>query len=220
MGLNCSAKSLAYWKVGSISGIGSTDAEKVIGPAPLRYWKVAEILTSEVLPTTQLVAKLLENELEALLQWALPAVAPKHANSPARLPVAKIPAIAYSPDHLPTPLARVEAFLEEARRGLNAHSCVSYISDPYWPIEMRLIAMPGVQSKEPMYGFVSPEGTKAVLLRGDAESFCSDAIGADERRDSMVRVPGTIARELRHLFGDFVEREGIKWSARLLRKTR
>jgi GAF domain-containing protein/transcriptional regulator with XRE-family HTH domain len=113
------------------------------------------------------------------------------------------------------PDARVNAILEDARQTLRALSCTFYVRDPFWPAEWRLVAMPGVRVPEPMHGFVSPEGTRSVLERGDCE-FCPDTLATTVRRDLHIKLPGTIPADHRHLFSDFVEREGVRASARLL----
>jgi GAF domain-containing protein/transcriptional regulator with XRE-family HTH domain len=113
------------------------------------------------------------------------------------------------------PDTRVNAILEDARQTLRALSCTFYVRDPFWPAEWRLIAMPGVQVPEPMHGFVCPEGTRSVLEMGDCE-FCPDTLATTVRRDLHIKLPGTIPAGHRRLFSDFVEREGVGASARLL----
>jgi transcriptional regulator with XRE-family HTH domain/GAF domain-containing protein len=115
------------------------------------------------------------------------------------------------------PLAKVEKILSHALTKLPKDSCCTFhVKDPFWPKELRLVAMPGVRNTETMHGFVSPASTKRVLRIGDPETFSEDAANDPQRRDTL-RLPDSIKDErVRRLFGDFVEREEIKSSARFV----
>lgn len=109
----------------------------------------------------------------------------------------------------------VRSLAEEARAELGASSCTVYVVDPYWKDEFRLLACPGVKLQETMHGFVTPE---PVVSEGAGESFCVDAASAysePQRRNNGFAIPQNIPPEVRHLFGDFVTREGVVSSARL-----
>jgi len=121
-------------------------------------------------------------------------------------------------------LAKVRRILNAARAELPEprETCFTfYVRDPYWPDELRLVDMLGVNRAETMHGFLSPDSSKQVLQRGDSESFCKDVASAAERRDNSVRRPDSLKPELLdylYLFGDFVERENIKSSARFVER--
>lgn len=108
--------------------------------------------------------------------------------------------------------------LESFKNQLNAASCTFYIRDSFWTNELRLIAMPGVKYTEPMHGFI-PVYTKRLLTEGSMEIFNFDA-GSDKQRNEFIKISlDQIEPERQALFGDFVRREGIKSSARLIHKT-
>lgn len=98
---------------------------------------------------------------------------------------------------------------------LEASSCTLYVRDPYWTDELRLLAWPGVKFPETMHGFLNQETSRAVVLEGPDISFVDDAASDFQRRNNSFVVPRTISAKKRHLFGDFVEREGVISSARL-----
>jgi GAF domain-containing protein/transcriptional regulator with XRE-family HTH domain len=116
------------------------------------------------------------------------------------------------------PDVRVRTILQKACKEMRASSSTFYVRDPFWPGDFRLVAMPGVQMQEPMHGFVGLEGTQRVLKMGDCE-FCTDTLATTDRRDTQVKLPTTIPADRRILFSDFVEREGVRASARLLIKS-
>src|SRR5688500_9018893 len=113
-------------------------------------------------------------------------------------------------------LVEVRETLERAKAELGASSCTFYVRDPFWPDELRLIAMPGVRLKEPMHGFSFPPHSKKVLAEGKPEIFESASRRREHqlREDSEAPLEG-IPDDRRYLFGDFIEREGIESSARL-----
>src|SRR5882672_1609379 len=96
-----------------------------------------------------------------------------------------------------------------------ADSCTFYVRDPFWPDELRLIAMPGVQIPEPMHGFTFPPHSKKVVAEGRLEIFSPDSA---ELREDVGASRDKIPSDRIHLFGDFVERENVKSSARLTHK--
>jgi putative methionine-R-sulfoxide reductase with GAF domain len=113
-------------------------------------------------------------------------------------------------------LDNIKETLESARTRLNAASCTFYVCDPFWNEEMRLIAMPGVRLTEPMHGFCFPPHSKRVLVEGAAEIFSSHAPSNEQLREDASSPLDRIDHKKRFLFGDFIEREDIKSSARLL----
>src|SRR3712207_4363275 len=115
-------------------------------------------------------------------------------------------------------LDEVNETLERAREELGAASCTFYVRDPFWPEELRLVAMPGVRLLEPMYGFSFPPHSKRVLAKGEPEIFTSDSQSKEQLREKVNTPLDRIAPETRVLFNDFIEREGIKSSARLWHK--
>ncbi|HVQ39683.1 MAG TPA: serine/threonine-protein kinase, partial [Pyrinomonadaceae bacterium] len=110
---------------------------------------------------------------------------------------------------------RLNETLKIAMVDLGAISSTFYIRDPFWPAELHLVAMPGVKISEPMYGFSFPPHSKKVVAEGDAEIFSADTRFKKELREDTVWPRDQIDPAKRYLFGDFVEREGIKSSARL-----
>jgi serine/threonine protein kinase/GAF domain-containing protein len=108
--------------------------------------------------------------------------------------------------------------LETERSEIGATSLTFYVRDPIWPEELRLVAMPGVQLKEPMHGFSFPPHLKRVVAEGGLEIFSSDSRSQQELREDAEWSLDKIEPEKRFLFGDFVERERIKSSARLTQK--
>jgi GAF domain-containing protein len=112
-------------------------------------------------------------------------------------------------------LESIKEVLKSARTQLGAASCTFYVRDPFWHDELRLIAMPGVQLTEPMHGFSFPPHSKRVLAEGGPEIFSPDARSDEQLREEASAPLDGIAPDRRFLFGDFIEREGIKSSARL-----
>jgi GAF domain-containing protein len=108
--------------------------------------------------------------------------------------------------------------LERARVRLGAASCTFYVPDPFWPDELRLIAMPGIQFTEPMHGFSFPPHSKRVIAEGTTEIFSPNVQSDDRLREGTESPLDKIEPGKRYLFGDFVERERIKSSARLLHR--
>lgn len=113
-------------------------------------------------------------------------------------------------------LDTINNILKTAKRKMRATSCTFYIRDPYWSNELRLVAMPGVRLTEPMHGFSFPPHSKRVLIEGDVEIFSPSAPSNQQLRENVNTPLNRIDRKIRFLFGDFVEREGIKSSARLM----
>jgi GAF domain-containing protein len=112
-------------------------------------------------------------------------------------------------------IERVRQIADEVRRDLGASSCTFYVRDPYWEDELRLVACPGVTHPETMFGFLSPETSRRIVMGEGCTSFSEDAQWEPSRRNSSFMVPQTIPDSKRHLFGDFISREGVVSSARL-----
>lgn len=116
-------------------------------------------------------------------------------------------------------LEDIKQVLESEAKEIGAASCTFYVRDPFWPDELRLIAMPGVHYAEPMHGFTFPPHSKRVVAEGDPEIFSPDS---DEAEGPLREAAGAPRDQIdttkSHLFGDFVERENIKSSARLTHK--
>jgi putative methionine-R-sulfoxide reductase with GAF domain len=113
-----------------------------------------------------------------------------------------------SPDRVPQCLA-------DLCDDLKAASATFYVQDPIWQGAFHLVAMPGVQVVEPMYGFTHGR-TLAILEQGrgdDEEVFIQDARLHSEFRN-LCEVPRNMPKGLRWLYGDFVEREGVVSVAR------
>lgn len=115
-------------------------------------------------------------------------------------------------------LDTINKALAKAKDEMKAASCTFYVRDPFWSKELRLIAMPGVQIKEPMYGFAFPPHSTKVVTDGDIEIFSPDTQSDGRLREEMSSPLDRIAAKKRFLFGDFVQREGIRSSARLMQK--
>jgi serine/threonine protein kinase/GAF domain-containing protein len=110
---------------------------------------------------------------------------------------------------------RLNETLESAMTECGAISSTFYVRDPFWHDELHLIAMPGVNVKEPMHGFTFPPHSKRVVASGELEIFSADTRFKKELREDAGWSLDLIEPGKRFLFGDFVEREGIKSSARL-----
>ena len=117
-------------------------------------------------------------------------------------------------------LDTIKKDLEAARKKMNAASCTFYVRDPFWSDELRLIAMPGVQITEPMYGFAFPPHSTKVVSDGEVEIFSPNTQADARLREEVSSPRDRIATKKQFLFGDFVEREGIKSSARLMHKVK
>jgi len=57
-----------------------------------------------------------------------------------------------------------EQILDLGRQGLRISAVTFYVRDPWWTDEFRLLLMPGVKVREPMYGFLdlSTEGEDEI----------------------------------------------------------
>ena len=117
-------------------------------------------------------------------------------------------------------LDTIKETLEAVKTDIGADSCTFYVRDPFWQDELRLIAMPGVHIKEPMHGFAFPPHSTTVVSDGATEIFSSETQSESRLRELMVPARDLIAAEKRFLFGDFVERERIKSSVRLMHKVK
>ncbi len=109
-------------------------------------------------------------------------------------------------------ISEADQLLTGSLEEFQAASFTLYVRDPYWPDEYRLVSMPGVTVKEPMYGFVSPPRSRKVVCEGDPELFCEDARTAHSSQ-SQVPLQKTV-RKHRELFNDFGMREKVGAYAR------
>ncbi len=116
-------------------------------------------------------------------------------------------------------LSEVERIVERGRRALRASSCAFYVEDPIWKGDFRLVALPGVRFPGTMYGFLTSESSKKVVAQGENETFVENAREDQKRRSTTLNDPENIAAALRPLFGDFVDREKVVSSARLLHRS-
>lgn len=110
-------------------------------------------------------------------------------------------------------IQQLQQRLDKGRADLNALSCTFYFRDPYWSDEFRLVAMSGVRLKEPMYGFVSPASARNTILKGQQEIFKQTQMARRLRETPVILK--FVPEEKRHLFGDFILREGVNAYARL-----
>jgi GAF domain-containing protein len=106
--------------------------------------------------------------------------------------------------------------VDRGRRILRASSCAFYVQDPIWKGDFRLVALPGVNFPGTMHGFLTSETSKEVVAQGLPETFVVNARQDPLRRSTTLDGSENIAPSLRHLFGDFVDREKVVSSARLL----
>jgi GAF domain-containing protein len=105
--------------------------------------------------------------------------------------------------------------LDQARTDLKASSCTFYVRDSHWSDEFRLVSHSGVLMEEPLYGFASPRSALKIIAEGEFEIFSTDTEDDERFREASLDVD-EISESARYLFGDFVQREGIKSSARLI----
>jgi len=108
-----------------------------------------------------------------------------------------------------------ELILKDAVKTLGASSCTFYVRDPWWTDEMRLVFMIGVRHQEPMHGFLTPEHSKRVVTIGEEELFATDSVNTNALGGDTDPVVSELARK-EPLFGDFVVRESVVSSARLI----
>jgi putative methionine-R-sulfoxide reductase with GAF domain len=112
-----------------------------------------------------------------------------------------------------TAIARLERHLDEERVRLGAASCTFYVADPYWQTEYRLVCMPGVKFREPMYGFMTLDrSTHDLICDGPPEKFVTATVPENQATN---RLPPKIPEGIRSLFLGFSEREGVQSYARL-----
>lgn len=112
---------------------------------------------------------------------------------------------------------KAETLLKTVMATLSARSCTFYVRDAIWD-EMRLVSMPGVQHREPMHGLLLPGRSIEKVCKGDSAEYFSD-VDAPKNRWKLREDLSPLLRELvtrNPLFGDFVEREGVKSCARLV----
>lgn len=115
-------------------------------------------------------------------------------------------------------LNSAKELIESIQNQIDATSCTFYLRDPLWSDELRLVAMPGVQFTEPMYGFSFPGSYKKNLTDSDLEVFSSDIEAGKQYHENIEFSLEGIEPQKRRLFGNFVEREGIKSSVKLIHR--
>lgn len=107
----------------------------------------------------------------------------------------------------------IEGILQAARTALAASSCTFYVRDPFWN-DFRLFAETGVRHKEPMHGLLLPVRSRSKISEGPADEWFVDANTWQLHEDYRQPLRDIIAQN--PLFGDFVTREDVKSSARLI----
>lgn len=112
----------------------------------------------------------------------------------------------------------VKTSIDTIREQLESSSCTFYLRHPFWRDELRLIGMSGVEYLEPMYGFRASRHSKGTANNSESEIFSSDVETDNRFRKATKLSLDKIPKEKKFLFGDFIEREKIKSSARLLLK--
>jgi GAF domain-containing protein len=112
-----------------------------------------------------------------------------------------------------TPLRRVQRTLDTWCSKCEASSCTFYVRDKLWRGEFRLAAMSNIKYPEPMHGFLSPVSSRARVVEGAPEVYLVHE--ATDGNTPLGESLDGISAECRRLFGDFVQREGVKVSARL-----
>jgi putative methionine-R-sulfoxide reductase with GAF domain len=110
--------------------------------------------------------------------------------------------------------------LEKERHRLRASSCTFYVRDKFWKDEFRLAASAGIRYHEPMHGMLYPASSRHRVLDGGIEQYIPNhaAVGSgstDGEDHKLDDIPATT----RHLFADFIRREGVAASARLMHET-
>lgn len=112
-------------------------------------------------------------------------------------------------------LEAMESRAEAVRRELGATSLCFYVADPLFEGDFRLVLKPGVRYPEPLQGPRFPLKTKALSKFEESPWFCRDARSARPLREegSSEEVRNLIRKN--PLYGDFIEREGVKSCARL-----
>lgn len=115
-------------------------------------------------------------------------------------------------------LNSINTSIDLIKTQLEASSCTFYLRDPFWRNELRLIAMSGIEYLEPMYGFRVSRHSKGTADNSELEIFSSDVEKDKRFRKSSKLSLSKIPKAKKFLFGDFIEREKIKSSARLLLK--
>ncbi len=111
----------------------------------------------------------------------------------------------------------IEEKLDQARVSLAASSCTFYMPDPHSPDQFRLVAMSGVKFKEPMYGFIFPDSAKKIVSEGDLKIFCQKVVNCSTFISNPIAL-GKIHKDRKRLFGDFITREKVISSARIIHK--
>jgi len=109
-------------------------------------------------------------------------------------------------------ISDLEELLNEERLRLGASSCTFYAQDPYWGNEFRLICMPGVMLREPMYGWIFNKRARSHFCEGGLEVFCTE-IMLPKESDEVATIQADSLNG--YLFHNFAGREGVKSFARL-----
>jgi len=115
-------------------------------------------------------------------------------------------------------LTDIAELIESERTQIGASSCTFYVRDPFWQEGFYLAAMTGVTHTEPMHGFSFPPHPNKILIDGPSEIFSTDSRNNKQLREDVAAGLEEISPEKSLLFGDFVEREGIRSSVRLIHK--
>ncbi len=112
-----------------------------------------------------------------------------------------------------------EEMLVEKMTAVGASSCTFYVEDPWWPGELHLALMPGVKYPEPMHGFLIPLKSKRSVVEGKLVTTFINSEKAWKYHDSKDESVLHKLTKKNRLFGNFVEREGVKSSIRLIHRT-
>ncbi len=113
------------------------------------------------------------------------------------------------------PIEEAQDLAKEILAELGASSCTFYLRDPFWQNEFRLLCMPGVKIRPPMFGFLHPIDARRILASGMEEEFVTDVRSSTTLFANHGAVNFKGDEERKRLFGNFVEREGVISCARL-----
>ncbi len=108
----------------------------------------------------------------------------------------------------------LDELMDRVRIRLAAQSCTLYVPDTYWADEYRLVSMPGVRIREPMFGFGFPASSRRIICEGHPEMFLS-GLEASTFQGPCDAALAQIEETSRSLFAGFGEREGIGAFSRL-----
>ena len=111
----------------------------------------------------------------------------------------------------------IVSMLRNGMKAMGASSSTFYVEDPWWPGEMRVMAMPGVKYTEPMQGFLLPISAKRKVTEGATLRFCEHAQEQAATEDDPV-LRSLVSKN--RLYGGFSQRENVVSYVRLIHKTR